>query len=191
MFFRFFIRSVCNPAGIDDVSAAFSGVLAHKEQAAVTASETPSRTERMGFICFCERRGSNLLVNPPLISHLSPLISHLSPLISHLSSLISHLSPLTSHLSPLISHLSSLTSHLSPLTTHYSPLTKKTTPSPHPSHPKVCTANPLWQGLSTPSHPFSRFSFEKIWNICDFSNSFRIFAPEKAAMKRAKAGPTV
>ena len=125
MFFRFFIRSVCNPAGIDDVSAAFSGVLAHKEQAAVTASETPSRTERMGFICFCERRGSNLLVNPPLISHLSPLISHLSP-----------------------------------LTTHYSPLTKKTTPSPHPSHPKVCTANPLWQGLSTPSHPFSQNSHD-------------------------------
>ena len=110
MFFRFFIRSVCNPAGIDDVSAAFSGVLAHKEQAADTASETSSRTERMGFICFCESRGSNLLVNlaesralrtgsralrtesPALTSHLSSLISHLSSLISHLSSLTSHLS---------------------------------------------------------------------------------------------------
>ena len=122
MFFRFFIRSVCNPAGIDDVSAAFSGVLAHKEQAAVTASETPSRTERMGFICFCERRGSNLLVNPSLISHLSSLTSHLSSLTSHLSSLISHLSPLTSHLSSLTSHLSSLTSHLSSLISHLSPL---------------------------------------------------------------------
>ena len=101
MFFRFFIRSVCNPVGIDDVSAAFSGVLAHKEQAADTASETSSRTERMGFICFCESRGSNLLVNPSLTSHLSSLISHLSSLISHLSPLISHLSPLSSHLSVL------------------------------------------------------------------------------------------
>ena len=90
MFFRFFIRSVCNPAGIDDVSAAFSGVLAHKEQAAVTASETPSRTERIGFICFCERRGSNLLVNPPLTSHLSPLSSHLSVLTSQFSVNLPH-----------------------------------------------------------------------------------------------------